>query len=198
MVEKEKQEALESIELIKTIILQTKKEISLYGGGWISIIWGIFCFVGVAGPRLFIPQGYWIGIWWTVLGVVGILATIKVSRSSMHNKPTKEKKEHMRAFLLFWLPLIVLGYSLSTMIAIHPSISNDYISPVILMTISTGYLIIGFLFFRGLIYMGVIGYLSSVLTAVFIPEFSDVILGAVFGVGLIITGIVMNKKWKNI
>ena len=198
MAEKEKQEALENIELIKAIILRTKNEISLYGGGWISIIWGIFCFVGVAGPRLFIPQGYWIGIWWTVLGVVGIMATIKVSRSFMQNKPTKEKKEHMRLFLLFWLPLIVLGYSLSTMIALHPSISNDYISPVILMTISTGYLIIGFLFFKGLLYMGAIGYISSVLTAAFIPEFGDIILGSIFGVGLIITGLVMNKKWKNI
>ena len=103
MVEKEKQEALENIELIKGIILQTKRDMSLHGGGWIAIIWGIFSFVGVSGPRLFIPQGYWIGIWWTVLGMVGVMATVKVSRSSMQHKPTKEKKEHMRWFLLFWL-----------------------------------------------------------------------------------------------
>jgi len=198
MVQKEKQEALENIELIKALVLRTKRDMSLHGGGWIAVIWGIFSFVGVAGQRLFIPHGYWIGVWWTALAGVGILATVMVSRSSMQSQTNKERKEYMRWFFLFWLPLFILGYSLSFLIALHPSISNEYISPIILMTISTGYLIIGFLFFRGLLYMGVIGYISSVLTAVFLPEYGDIILGVIFGVGLIITGIVMNKKWKNI
>ncbi|MBN2244802.1 MAG: hypothetical protein JW755_03050 [Candidatus Aminicenantes bacterium] len=198
MVEKEKQEAIENIELIRALILRTKRDMSLHGGGWISIIWGLFSFVGVAGPRLFIPQGYWIGIWWMALAVIGVMATVMVSRSSMHSQPQKERKDYMRCFLLFWLPLMILAYTLSFLIVLHTAISNDYIACVTLMVISTGYLIIGFLFFRGLLYMGVIGYISSVLTAVFLPEYGDIILGAIFGVGLIITGIVMNKKWKNI
>lgn len=198
MVEKEKQEALENIELIKALILRTKRDMSLHGGGWIAIIWGIFSFVGVAGQRLFIPEGYWIGIWWTALAVVGIMATVMVSRRFMQGQPKKERKDYMRWFLLFWLPLFILGYSLSFLIALHPLISNEYISPIILMVISTGYLMIGFLIFKGLLYMGVIGYISSVLTAVFLPDYGEIILGVIFGVGLILTGIVMNKKWKNI
>jgi uncharacterized oligopeptide transporter (OPT) family protein len=126
------------------------------------------------------------------------MATVMVSRSSMQGQPKKERKDSMRWFLLFWLPLMVLSYTLSFLIALHTAISNDYIACVTLMVISTGYLIIGFLFFRGLLYMGVIGYLSSVLTAVFLPKYGDIILGVIFGVGLIITGLVMNKKWKNI
>ena len=48
MNEEKKQEALENIELIKELVLQTKKPMGHYGGGWICFIWGIFSFVGVA------------------------------------------------------------------------------------------------------------------------------------------------------
>ncbi len=46
--------------------------------------------------------------------------------------------------------------------------------------------------------MGIIGYISSIICAIFFLGWSDIILGTLFGVGLIITGIVINKQWKNI
>ena len=198
MKKDERQEALESIELIKELILQTKKHMGHYGGGWISIIWGIFSFVGVGGQRSFIPQGPLIGVWWTALAVVAGFATFLVSRRYLKSQPFRAEHGYLRYFFQFWLPLVLLGYTLALLIALIPSISNQYIPIVVLLVISTGYLIIGFMFFRGILYMGILGFTGTIISALFFLEYSDIVLGVLFGLGLIITGIVINKQWKSI
>jgi len=197
MKEDQRQEALENIELIKEVVLHTKKHVGSYGGGWISIIWGVFCLVGVAGQRLFIPQGALMGVWWTALVVAAIFASILVGQRYHKTQPVRAQHRYLRYFLRFWLPLILLGYTLALFIALTPSFSNHYISIVMLLVVSTGYLIIGLLFFRGILYIGSIGYFCTVLSAIYFLEYSDIILGSLFGVGLIITGLVINKQWKN-
>jgi len=198
MNEVKKQEALENIELIKKLVLQTKMHIGHHGGGWISIIWGVFCFVGVAGQRLFIPQGALIGIWWIVLAVIAGIATYLTVKKYMKSQPARIQQNYIRYFLQFWIPILLLGYTLATFIALLPSLSNHYISPVILLVVSTGYLMIGFMFYKGILYMGIIGYIASIISTVYFLEYSDIILGVLFGTGLIITGLAINKKWKNI
>jgi len=197
MNEEKKQEALENIELIKELVLQTKKHIGHYGGGWICFIWGIFSFTGVAGQRLLIPHGPLIGVWWIALAVVAGFATYLVTRRFTKNQPVKAQQDYMRYFLRFWIPLMLLGYTLATFIALLPSLSNHYISIVMLLVVSTGYLIIGFLFYRWILYMGFIGYIGSIICAVYFLQYNDIILGVLFGTGLIITGLFINKQWKN-
>jgi len=197
MNEVKKQEALENIELIKELVLQTKKHISNYGGGWICIIWGIFSFVGVAGQRLVIPDGALIGVWWTGLAVIAGFATFLVAKGYLKTEPIRAQHDYLRYFLKFWIPLMLLGYTLGTFIALLPSLSNHYISIVILLVVSTGYLIIGFLFYKGILVMGCIGYVGSIISALYFLEYSDIILGILFGTGLTITGLVINKQWKN-
>jgi hypothetical protein len=197
MKEDERREALENIELIKELVLQTKKHVGSYGGGIISIIWGVFCLVGVAGQRLFIPHGPLMGVWWTALVVAAIFASILVSQRYHKTQPVGAQHRYIRYFLRFWLPFLLLGYTLTFFIALSPSLSNHYISIVMLLVVSTGYLIIGLLFFRGILYMGSIGYVGTIFSAVYFLEYSDIILGSLFGVGLIITGLVINKQWKN-
>ena len=75
MIEDEKRQALENIELIKEFISQTNKEMSYSGGGWISIIWGIYCLVGFGGQRLLNIFGASRGLWWLALSVIGCLIT---------------------------------------------------------------------------------------------------------------------------
>jgi hypothetical protein len=198
MKKDERQEALESIELIKELVLQTKKHMGHSGGGWISIIWGVFSFVGVGGQRSFIPQGPLIGVWWTALAVVAGFASFLVSRRYLKSQPFRAEHGYLRYFFQFWLPLVLLGYTLALFIALVPSIPNHYIPIVVLLVISTGYLIIGFMFFRGILYMGIIGFVGTVISAFFFLEYSDIVLGVLFGLGLIITGIIINKKWKSI
>jgi hypothetical protein len=197
MNEDTKQEALENIELIKHLVLKTKKHVGQYGGGWICFIWGVFSFVGVAGQRLLIPQGPLMGVWWIGLAVVAGFATFLVVRRYLKTEPIRAQHDYLRYFLRFWIPLLLLGYTLAISIALLPSLSNQYISIVMLLVVSTGYLIIGFLFYRGMLYMGAIGYVGSIICAVYFLEYSDIILGILFGVGLILTGLVINKKWKN-
>ena len=197
MNEDTKQEALENIELIKHLVLQTEKHVGQYGGGWICFIWGVFSFVGVAGQRLLIPQGPLMGVWWIGLAVVAGFATFLVVRRYLKTEPIRAQHDYLRYFLRFWIPLLLLGYTLAISIALLPSLSNQYISIVMLLVVSTGYLIIGFLFYRGMLYMGVVGYIGSIICAVYFLEYSDIILGILFGVGLILTGLVINKKWKN-
>ena len=197
MNEDKRQEALDNIELIKHLVLQTKKHVGQYGGGWICIIWGVFCFVGVAGQRLLIPHGPLLGVWWIGLAVVAGFATFLVARGYLKTEPIRAQYDYLRYFLRFWIPIMVLGYTLAIFIALIPSLSNHYISIVILLVVSTGYLIIGLMFYRGILYMGVIGYVGSIICAVYFLEHSDIILGILFGVGLILTGLVINKQWKN-
>jgi hypothetical protein len=197
MNEDKRQEALENIELIKHLVLQTKKHVGQYGGGWICIIWGVFSFVGVAGQRLLIPHGPLMGVWWTGLAVVAGFATFLVVRRYLKTEPIRTQHDYLRYFLRFWIPLMLLGYTLAIFIALLPSLSNHYISIVMLLVVSAGYLIIGFMFYRGILYMGAIGYVGSIICAIFFLEYSDIILGIIFGTGLIITGLVINKQWKN-
>ncbi len=149
MKEEEKREALENIELIKELVLQTKKHVGHHGGGWISIIWGVFCFVGVAGQRLFIPHGALIGIWWTILAVVAGYGTYLVHKRHLKVEPVRIQKNYLKYFWQFWIPLMILGYTLATLIALLPDLSGQYISVVILLVVSTGYVMIGLMFFRG-------------------------------------------------
>jgi len=195
--EERKQEALQNIELIKELVLQTKKHIGHFGGGWISIIWGLFCFVGVAGQRLFIPHGPLMGVWWVGLAVVAGFGTYLITRSFTKTQPVRAQQDYMRYFIRFWIPLILLGYTLATLIALIPSLSNHYISIVILLVVSTGYLIIGLLFYRWILYLGTFGYIGSIICAIYFLEYSDIILGILFGTGLITAGLFINKQWKN-
>ena len=197
MNEDKKQEALENIELIKELVIQTKKHVGNYGGKWICFIWGIFSFVGVAGQRLFIPQGPMMGVWWMALALIAGLATYLTAKKYEISQPARTQKNYTRYFIQFWIPLLLLGYTLAISIALLPSMSNQYISPVILLVVSTGYLMIGFMFYKGILYMGIIGYIASIVSAAYFLEFSDIILGVLFGAGLIITGLVINKQWKN-
>lgn len=197
MNEDKKQEALENIQLIKELVVQTKKHVGYLGGGWISIIWGVFCFVGVAGQRLLIPPGALMGIWWIGLAVIAGIATYLVVKKYLKSQPVQTHHNYSRYFLQFWIPLVLLGYTLAIFIALLPSLSNNYISPVILLVVSTGYIMIGLMFYKGMLYMGVIGYIASIISALYFLEYSDIILGVLFGVGLIITGLVINKQWKN-
>ncbi len=200
MKEEEKKEALENIGLIKELVLQTKKDVAHYGGGWISIIWGIFCFVGVAGQRLLIAyivrHGALVGAWWLVLALIAGFGTYLVHRNHLRTEPIKPQHYPFRYFMSFWIPLSLLGYTLATFIALLPSLSGQYIPIVVLLIVSTGYIMIGLMFFKGILYMGIIGYSGSILCAVFFLEWSDIILGALFGTGLIITGLVINRQWK--
>jgi hypothetical protein len=197
MNEERKQEALENIELIKELVVQTKKHIGHYGGGWICIIWGIFSLVGVAGQRLLIPHGPWIGVWWMALTVVAGFGTYLVARGYTKNQSVKAQKEYSQYFIRFWIPLILLAYTLAIFVASMPSLSTDYIPIVILLVVSTGYLMIGFLFYKGILFMGSIGYVGTILCAIYFLEFSDIFLGILFGAGLIITGLFIIKQWKN-
>ena len=198
MNEVKKQEAMENIELIKELVIQTKKHIGNYGGRWICFIWGIFSLVGVAGQRLFIPHGPLMGVWWIALAVIAGLATYLTVKNYLKSQPARSQQNYIRYFLQFWIPLLLLGYTLAIFVALLPSISNHYISPVILLVVSTGYLMIGFMFYKGILYLGIIGYIASIISTVYFLEYSDIILGILFGTGLIITGLVINKQWKNI
>lgn len=196
MKEAEKRQAIENIELIKELITQTRKEMSYYGGGWISIIWGIFCFVGVGGQRLLNPIGALRGLWWLILTVIGICASYLVVRSEVKTQPKRRRREFMRWFLIFWIPLIILAYVLTLFIVFTPGLNPFYIPIAILLVISTGFIILGFSFSREILFMGIIGFIGTIITAIFFLEYGDIITGTLFGVGLIITGLVINRRWK--
>ncbi|NIO49612.1 MAG: hypothetical protein GTN73_09300 [Candidatus Aminicenantes bacterium] len=196
MIEDEKRQALENIGLIKDIVTQTNKEMSLSRGGWISIIWGIFCLVGFAGQKLLSIFGLSRVLYWTILAIIGSLATFLVVKSRLKTQSQKIRGYFIRGFFLFWIPLIVLAYTITALCIYLPDLHSKYIPIFIMLVISTGFLIIGFLFTKEILIMGTIGFVGTVLTAIFFLEYADLALGLLFGVGLIVTGLISNLKWK--
>jgi hypothetical protein len=196
MTEDQQREALENIGLIKNLVFETKKEMSLSGGGRIAYIWGIFSYVGAVGARLFAFKDAMMGLWWTVLTIIGVIATLVVVKTKMGSQSKGARTEYVRWFVTFWFPLLVLAYTLALFCVFLPGLSEMYITIFILLVISTGYVMLGLMFVRELLVMGALGILSTILTAVFFLEYNDIILGMLFGTGLMITGIIINRKWK--
>ena len=194
-MEDQKQQALENIELIKEVVFQTKRDMSLSGGGWIAIMWGIFCFVGMLGVRLFLLSGLYAGLWWTALTVITVFATYLFIRTKHTSHPQKHRQS-TRWFFLFWIPLLILAYTLCLFCVFLPGLSPQYITIFILLVISTGYVMLGFMFFKEILLMGALGFVATILTAIFFLEYNDIILSVLFGTGLILTGIFINHKWK--
>lgn len=198
MTEDEKKQALQDIAYIKEMVSQARKEISHFGSGWIIMLWGIFTYVGVAGQIFLFTDGPSIGIWWTALTIVTIILCFMIAKSHMRGETPRQYRAFARWFMIFWLPLLALAYTLALFCIFLPGISHDYITIFILLVISTGYIMLGLMFFRGIFLMGLIGMLVTIVTAIFFLEHTEIILGALFGTGLLISGLVVNIKWKNI
>lgn len=196
MIEDERQEALENIKLIKEMIIQTKRSMSHSGGGWIAILWGLFCIIGISGQKIFKIFGAMEGLWWGILTVIAVLSTYLVVRARTRIQTQRTGQDMMRRIFLFWLPLVVLAYTLTLFCVFLPGLSTEYITIFIFLVVSTGYLILGFLFAKRLLIMGILGMLCTIITAIFFLEYSDIILNLFFGIGLILTGIVINRKWQ--
>jgi len=196
MTEDEKKQALENIEFIKEIVLQTKNDMSLSGSGWIAIIWGIFCYAGIAGSKLLFAPGQMEGVWWMALTVVAVFATFLFVRAKGKAYSRTKSRSIMKWFFLFWIPLLILAYTLTLFTVFLPGLSPQYITIFILLVISTGYLILGLLFFKEMLFMGVLGMVSTIITAIFFLEHNEVILSLLFGTGLIISGVLINRKWR--
>jgi hypothetical protein len=190
----EKREALENIALIKDMMFETREKVSRSGGGWIAVVWGIYCLFGIGGDKLFIPPGGWQGVWWMGLSVPAVLATILIARSMMKRHPRRQQSRTFRWFVNFWVPIAILAYTLCAFAIFLPGVAIEFITVFILLVISTGYLIIGLNFSHEMALMGGAGFAASVVTAVFFLEYSDIILSLLFGVGLILTGLALNRR----
>jgi len=194
MTSDERREALENIALIKNLMMETREEMSRSRGGWIAVIWGVYCLLGIGGSKLLMPPGYLEGIWWFALTAPAMLATILVARGMAKRQPPGQRRHTFHWFIKFWAPMLILAYTLCMFAAFLPGISVEYITVFILLVISTAYLIIGLNFAPEMTVMGGTGLAASILTAIFFLDISDVILSLLFGIGLIITGYVLNRK----
>jgi len=198
MTDDEKKQALQDIAYIKEMVSQAKKDISHFGSGWIIMLWGIFCYVGMAGQQLLNMDGPMIGLWWTGLTVVTIILSFFIAKSQMQGEPPKQFRTYSRWFMIFWLPLLALAYTLALFCVFLPGLSYSYITVFILLVISTGYIMLGLMFFRGIFLVGLIGMVGTIISAVFFLEYAEIILGILFGTSLLISGLVINIKWKSL
>jgi hypothetical protein len=194
--ENEKNEALDNIKYVKNLIVQTKEEMGQYNSGWIAVLWGIFCVVGFMGQRLFIPHGPWEGAWWSGLALITVFITYRIVRRKIDKRTPNGIRYIMRKMFVFWIPLVVLAYTLTAFCLLHPQVSEMYIPIGIMLVISTGYLMLGFLAEKAMIFMGIAGYLGCILTAIYLLDQSDIVFSILFGGGLILTGLSMNQRQK--
>ncbi|HEX9903300.1 MAG TPA: hypothetical protein VGB72_10620 [Acidobacteriota bacterium] len=196
MTDEERQKALESITLIRDLMTQSQKEMSHSGGGWICIIWGLYSLLGYAGQRVFaLAKLYaWGGLWWMVLCLPAFFLSVLVIRNRAKTQSVKLRRTLIRAFLLFWVPLLMLMAVLIVFCLVLDDLPYHYLGPFILLVVSTGYLMLGFLFQRSILIMGLIGFAGTVAVTLLFIEQSGLLLSLLFGIGLIISGLVLNRK----
>ncbi len=196
MTSEERQAALENISLIKNLMTESRKELYSSGGGWIAIIWGIYSLLGYGGQRLFAwAKLYaWEGWWWMVLCLPAFFLSALVIRNRAKTQSPKLKHSLVRAFLLFWVPLIMLMAALMALCLVKADLPEHYLAPFILLVVSTGYLMLGFLFQRSILVMGIIGFAGTVAVTLFFVEQAGLLLSLLFGLGLITTGLVLNRQ----
>lgn len=196
MTETEKQSALESIALIKNLVDRSHREITHGGSGWICIIWGFYALLGYAGSHLF---HHWhspalAGWWWPFLMLFGFAASIIVIRRKAATRSARLKGSLTGWFMLFWIPLILLMAALIALCLLLPDLPIKYITPFVLLVVSAGYLMIGLMFHKSLLVMGFLGLAGTFVTTVFFIEQAGPILSLLFGLGLIVTGLLLNRR----
>ncbi len=196
MTESEKQDALDSISLIRNLVEQSHREMTHAGSGWICIIWGLYTFLGYAGSHLLHRAGAFLlsGLWWPFLMLFGFAASVMVIRRKTTTQSPKVRGGLTGWFVLFWTPLILLAGALVALCGLLPDLPVKYIVPFILLVISTGYLMVGLIFHKSLLVMGVLGFAGTMVTTLFFIEQAGLILTLLFGLGLIATGLVLNRK----
>ncbi len=196
MIDEQQKEALENISLIKGLITESRKELQYTGGGWICIIWGLYSLLGYAGQRLFaLARLYdWAGLWWVALSVPAFFFSVLVIRNRAKTQSVKLRRTLIRAFLLFWVPLLMLMAVLIVFCLVLNDLPDYYLGPFILLVVSTGYLMLGLLFQRSILVMGILGFAVTLVVTLFFIKQAGLILSLFFGIGLIITGLVLNRK----
>jgi len=196
MTQEERQAALESISLIKNLMTESRKELYSSGGGWIAIIWGIYSLLGYGGQRLFAwAKLYaWEGLWWLALSVPAFFLSVMVIRNRAKTQSAKLRRSLTRAFLLFWVPLLMLMAVLIVFCLVLSDLPDHYLVPFILLVVSTGYLMLGFLFQRSILVMGIIGFTGTVVVTLLFIKQASLLLSLLFGSGLILTGLFLNRK----
>lgn len=196
MTESEKQDALDSIALIRNLVEQSQKEMTHAGSGWICIIWGLYTFLGYAGSQLLHRAGAFFlsGLWWPFLMPFGFAASILVIRRKMTTRSCKVRGSLTGWFVLFWIPLVLLMVALAALCGLLPDLPAKYGLPFILLVVSTGYLMVGLVFHKGLLAMGILGFAGTMVTTLFFIEQAGLIFTLLFGLGLIITGLILNRK----
>ncbi|MGB9004237.1 MAG: hypothetical protein WCB96_00785 [Candidatus Aminicenantales bacterium] len=196
MIDEQQKEALENISLIKDLITESRKELQYTGGGWIAIIWGLYCLLGYGGQQLFaLDRLYdWAGLWWVALSVPAFFLSVLVIRNRAKTQSVKLRRTLTRAFLLFWVPLLMLMAVLIVLCLVQADLPDHYLVPFILLVVSTGYLMLGLLFQRSILVMGLIGFAGTVAVTLLFIEQAGLLLSLLFGIGLIVTGLVLNRK----
>ncbi|OGD16759.1 MAG: hypothetical protein A2Y69_02460 [Candidatus Aminicenantes bacterium RBG_13_59_9] len=196
MTDSEKQDALESIALIKSHLDRSQKEMTHSGSGWICIVWGLYTFLGYAGSRLLHLAGAYLlaGLWWPFLAAIAFVVSVIVIRRKTATQSSKIKGTMTGWFMLFWIPLLLLIAALVALCGLLPDLPVKYSLPFILLVVSTGYLMVGLMFHKSLLAMGILGFAGTMVTTLFFIEQAGLILTLLFGLGLIATGFVLNRK----
>ncbi|MBN1272218.1 MAG: hypothetical protein JXB26_08085 [Candidatus Aminicenantes bacterium] len=190
----DKKQALESVELIRQLASQTREDMYSYRADLICYIWGVFTLLGFSGQRWLFHFSRGSGLWWAFLSIAGFVATFFVIKAHKRPQPKKQTRHAMKGFLFFWIPFILLAYVLALFCMLSPDIHPAYIAVVFMLVVSTGFMIIGLLFYRVLFFMGCLGFASAVISGIYFVYYADIFLGLIFGLGLIVTGLVSRKK----
>lgn len=128
------------------------------------------------------------------MSVPAFFLSVLVIRNRAKTQSVKLRRTLIRAFLLFWVPLLMLMAVLIVLCLVQADLPDHYLVPFILLVVSTGYLMLGLLFQRSILVMGLIGFAGTVAVTLLFIKQAGLLLSLLFGIGLIITGLVLNRK----
>ena len=175
----DRNEAHESLEIVRQAMEQTQSAVARAGMGYMFIIWGIVWLAGFLGSQFL---GELQGYLWLALDVFGIVGTAVVILKSSRRVRTA----HGKRIGIFWLMIFIYGGLLFWIAG--PIEGNRYLL-FITIIVAFAYAIMGLWFSPPLLYIGLCITALAIVGWQLIPAYLGIWLALVGGGGLIISGI---------
>ncbi|MFC1724154.1 hypothetical protein ACFL4T_00905 [candidate division KSB1 bacterium] len=193
----EKDQALEDLKIIKTMINRTKEAID--PAAPILILWGILVFIGNTITHFLLSDEIYhiyIGYTWIGIPVIGIiLSGIMGYRIGLRRFKHGINYYASRKLALIWTILIPIGIVWSILGPYTKIFPQESLSVFWALLYSIGIYIMGIFYSKEFLFGGIVIFLGTVFSVIFY-DFHCLIIGIFMGAGTTIPAVIAHKRFR--
>jgi len=193
----EKEKALEDIEIIKSMMDRTKEAID--PAAPIIILWGILCFLGNIVTHFLVIQvelhRYIPYTWWGIAAFGVVASSIMGYRIGLRRYKYGINHYVSRKLALIWTIIVPVGISWSLTAQYSELVSVETVSLFWAILYTIGVYITGIFYSKEFIFGGIVIFLGTILSVIFL-NYHSLIIGIFMGGGTTVPAIIAHKRFK--